>query len=156
MKTTDSCIHPLPGLCCFLLLFLMVIPGCDRYELVSESRQAAVSYFYGENAHHGYMLFTWEDAEREAKTRQKRNSLGLDEDWVYWDEQINVISLGDLDYYINYSVSFKNSKTGEIFTREEKYFSVDENDWEPIPLMHEYFKTDPVSGTAENIRTETF
>lgn len=145
-----------PILFFFLLFFILLVAGCDNRLLESESRKAAVSYFYGENAHDGYMLFTWEDVERETKTKQKRSSLGLNEDWIYWDEQFNVISLGDFDYYIIYSISFKNSKTDEMFIREEKYFSVDENHWEPTPLMHEYFRTDPETGKMQNIKIETF
>lgn len=151
MKPTDSA-RPV-----FLLLSaLLLLAGCGQLELESDGRQAAVRYFYGEKAHDGYMLFTWKDAEREAKTRQKRHTLGLDDDWEYWDEQIDVISLGDLDYFISYALTFKNRRTDQLFIREEKFFSADEKNWQPILLMQEYFRSDPHSGKIESLRVETF
>lgn len=117
-----------------LILFTIVAisAACNQK---NDTRKAALEFFMGSNNKGGYMISSWADKKKDDIIRYRRIVLGLDESWQYWSEDIDIYDLGNYEYFIRYSVIFRNDKSREIFTREESFYSIGHEYWEPVRLM---------------------
>jgi hypothetical protein len=114
-----------------LVGLLIALSGCDRQD--AKTYSAAREYFYGAQGQPGYLVSSWK-ADRSTKLSLRRAGYGLSDEWNYLDEELNVTDLGRNEYFFRYSIYFKNLAADLTFIREESYYSIGDELWQPVPL----------------------
>ncbi len=117
-----------------VLIFVFILfVNCNSVK--NKSEKAALSYFYGffENDG-GYLISSHSGKDKGEKIASKKAYLGLNNNWSFYDEKINLIHLGNYEYFIRYECIFKRSKPEQFCTIEESFFSDPETSYDPVPL----------------------
>lgn len=133
-------------------LWSAIVAGCNTVE--DDTRRSALEYFYGVNGAHGHLISSWERGKQAEVIALRRAAYGLNDDWDQADERVELKDLGSYEYFIRYSLSFRNRKNGEFFTREETYYSIGDEYWDPVPLKSTDSTTRLDSGSHTTLRTE--
>jgi hypothetical protein len=131
----------------FLVLALSTsLFGCREQE--PDTYAAAREYFFGVDGGPGHLVSSWTGAYRSKRLDLARAGYGLSEEWQYLNEDLEVKNLGNHEYFFRYSIIFRHPVTGAAAIREESYYSIGDELWEPVPLTVRTY-TISANGRAE-------
>jgi hypothetical protein len=130
-------------------MVLLVVPLFSCVQSEPDTYAAAREYFYGVDGRPGHLVSTWTGTYRSERLVLARAGYGLGEEWQYLDEDLDVRDLGRHEYFFRYIIRFKSSKTNTVSIREESYYSIGDELWEPVPLTTKTY-TISTEGMAES------
>ena len=109
--------------------------GCSDTERIrSRARADLRDYFYGRDGRHGRLISSWKDEnKRQEVIRLRRAAFGLDDNWEYLDEDVEIEELKHFDFVVLYSVRFRRRHSDEFWSSETTYYARSSED--PVPLV---------------------
>lgn len=127
------------------------VTGCANTE--RDARKQVVEYFHGSGGAGGKMVRSWKGEKRRDYITAKRAICHLDGSWKFYDESLDIVDLGDYEYFARYSVMFQKEEV--IFERTETSYFCGDTSWDAVPLTVEHTKTDLSSESGEQLEYET-
>lgn len=103
---------------------MFLFAGCDSTE--ARVQREVLAYFTGPGVlgtKGGRMISSLNGIVRDQMIKQARIIEDLNEEWKFFDDEISLMPIEKYDFITRYKLRFKNINSGEIYSREETYYS---------------------------------